>query len=237
MTKLKRPTLSDRPGFKAKPANKKLKESSRIYMTRQLNDPFVQAAHAHGYRARAYFKLEAILAKYPLLTPQTNGGEPIIIDLGCAPGSWSQCIQVTTPRAKIIGIDLLETEPLEGCIFLEADFTAEAGLASLLAHIPATESNPHKLADIVMSDMAANTIGHKETDGLRTQALVELAAEFAIAHLKLGGHFITKFFQHGGEKDFQLRLQKHFRKVSFYKPPASRKDSRETFLIAQDFLG
>lgn len=237
MTKLKRPALSDRPGFKAKPKNKKLKESSRLYMTRQLNDPFVQAAHAKGYRARAFFKLEAILEKYPLLTPQTGGGEPVIIDLGCAPGSWSQCVQVIVPRAKIIGIDLLETEPLEGCIFLEADFTSDEGLSELLSHVPATATNPHKLADIVMSDMAANTTGHKETDGLRTQALVEMAAEFAKEHLKLGGHFVTKFFQHGGEKDMQLALQKHFRKVSFFKPPASRKESRETFLIAQDFLG
>ncbi|PIZ32050.1 MAG: rRNA methyltransferase [Alphaproteobacteria bacterium CG_4_10_14_0_8_um_filter_53_9] len=210
-----------------KATSKHLSKSSRAYLNRQFNDPYVLRAKEEGYRSRAAFKLLEIQEKYHVLDDVD-----VVVDLGCAPGSWCQVVQSIRPKVKIIGMDLLETDPLEGCVFLQNDFSSDEGLDELMAHLPKDTA-----IDVVMSDLAANTMGHRETDGLRTQALVELAAIFARENLKIGGHFVTKMFMHGGEKAFALDLQKVFEKVHFLKPSSSRKDSREIFLVAKGYLG
>lgn len=215
---------------KTKFTSKRLSASSKAYLTRQAADPYVQAARAEGYRSRAAYKLKEIDAKYHLLKPGQK-----IVDLGCAPGGWCQvAAEICGPSATIVGIDLLPTDPLAQCTFLEADFSSDAGLAELQAALQTTLATQQ--VDVVLSDMAANTIGHRASDGLRTMALVEMAAEFALQHLMIGGHFLTKLFMNGDEPKLRDSLRPHFEKVVFFKPPASRKDSRETYLLCLNRL-
>ena len=153
-----------------------------------------------------------------------------MVDLGIAPGGWSQVVRKRAPKATIVGIDLLETEPLEGVEILLMDFMAEDAPGRL---IEALGGAP----DLVLSDMAANTVGHKQTDHLRTMALVEAAAWFAVETLEEGGAFVAKVLAGGTDKDLLDLLKKHFRTVKHAKPPASRKGSSEWYVVAQGFKG
>ena len=199
--------------------------SSVRWLERQLNDPYVKQAKAEGYRSRAAYKLTELDERFALVR-----GAKRVVDLGIAPGGWSQVVRKRAPKATIVGIDLLETEPLEGVEILLMDFMAEDAPGRL---IEALGGAP----DLVLSDMAANTVGHKQTDHLRTMALVEAAAWFAVETLEEGGAFVAKVLAGGTDKDLLDLLKKHFRTVKHAKPPASRKGSSEWYVVAQGFKG
>ena len=199
--------------------------SSTRWLSRQLNDPYVRQAKAEGYRSRAAYKLIELDEKFALLK-----GVHRVIDLGIAPGGWSQVVRKLRPKAAVVGIDLLEVEPLEGVTLLQMDFMADAAPAALAEALGGK-------ADLILSDMAANTVGHKQTDHLRTMGLVEAAAWFAVDNLEPGGAFIAKVLAGGTDADLLALLKKHFRTVKHAKPPASRKGSSEWYVIAQGFKG
>ena len=199
--------------------------SSVRWLERQLNDPYVKQAKAEGYRSRAAYKLVELDDRFGLVRGATR-----VVDLGIAPGGWSQVVRKRAPKAAIVGIDLLETEPLEGVEILQMDFMAEDAPERL---VEALGGAP----DLVLSDMAANTVGHKQTDHLRTMALVEAAAWFAVETLEDGGAFVAKVLAGGTDKDLLDLLKKHFRTVKHAKPPASRKGSSEWYVVAQGFKG
>jgi 23S rRNA (uridine2552-2'-O)-methyltransferase len=198
--------------------NKKLDESSRNWVRRQLNDPYVARARADGYRARAAYKLLELDEQFHFLKRGQR-----VIDLGAAPGGWAQ---VAVQRGcKVVGVDLLAIEPLAGATFFQMDLLDPATAPVLL---DALGGPP----DVVLSDMAANTTGHARTDQIRTGALAEAAAEFALAHLAAGGTFVTKAFQGGLDAALLARLKQGFAKVSHAKPPASRAESAEVYVVA-----
>jgi 23S rRNA (uridine2552-2'-O)-methyltransferase len=199
--------------------------SSVRWLERQLNDPYVKQAKAEGYRSRAAYKLLELDERFALLK-----GVKRVVDLGIAPGGWSQVVRKRAPGAAIAGIDLLETEPLEGVTILQMDFMADTAPAALEA---ALDGAP----DLVLSDMAANTVGHKQTDHLRTMGLVEAAAHFAVEVLADGGAFVSKVLAGGTDAELLALLKKHFRTVKHAKPPASRKGSSEWYVVAQGFKG
>jgi len=194
--------------------------SSARWLERQLNDPYVKRAQMEGWRARAAFKLIELDERLGMLS-----GVDRVIDLGAAPGSWSQVVLKRRPKVKIVGIDLLEVEPLAGLTFIQGDFLAEGMDAQLLALLGGAP-------DLVLSDMAANTVGHPQTDHFRTMALVEAAADFAMRVLKPGGCFVAKVLGGGAEGALVAELKRHFETVRHAKPPSSRKESSETFLVA-----
>lgn len=227
-----------KPPVRQKFTHKHLSASSKAYLERQASDPFVQAAKAQGWRARAAFKLEHIQKKHHILHEARSGVGQVVVDLGCAPGSWCQmAAKICGPKSVIIGMDLLPVDPLAGVTFLEADFASDEGLALLESELPRDDAGQIAKLDVVLSDMAANTTGHKETDGIRTMALAEMAADFAVAHLKKGGHFATKLFMNGEEAKLRDRLRPHFTKMAFEKPDSSRVESREIFLVGIGFKG
>ena len=198
--------------------NKKLDESSKNWVRRQLNDPYVARARADGYRARAAYKLIELDEQFRFLKKGAR-----VIDLGAAPGGWAQ---VAVKRGcKVVGVDLLPIEPLAGATFFEADILAPETPALLL---DALGGPP----EIVLSDMAANTTGHAKTDQIRTGALAEAAAEFALEHLAPGGTFVTKAFQGGLDSALLARLKQNFANVRHAKPPASRAESAEVYVVA-----
>ena len=199
--------------------------SSTRWLTRQLADPYVKKARAEGFRSRAAYKLAELDDRFALLK-----GAVRVIDLGIAPGGWSQIVRQRCPRAAIAGIDLLPTDPLEGVTIFEMDFMADEAPAALEA---ALDGPP----DLVLSDMAANTVGHKQTDHLRTMGLVEAAAHFAIDTLAPGGAFVAKVLAGGTDAELLTLLKRHFTAVKHAKPPASRKGSSEWYVIAQGFKG
>ncbi|MBD0415644.1 RlmE family RNA methyltransferase [Oryzicola mucosus] len=206
-----------------------LKESSRRWLERHMNDPYVQRSKADGYRSRAAYKLTEIDDKHKLLKPGMK-----IIDLGAAPGGWCQVavarVKSTAEAPRVVGIDYLEMDAVPGAVILTMDFLddeAPAKLAEALGGPP----------DFVMSDMAAPTTGHRRTDHLRTMHLCEVAVDFAISVLKPGGHFLTKTFQGGTENELLGQLKRHFRTVQHVKPPASRDESVELYLLAKHFKG
>jgi 23S rRNA (uridine2552-2'-O)-methyltransferase len=199
--------------------------SSVRWLERQLNDPYVKQAKAEGYRSRAAYKLTELDERFGLLK-----GVKRVVDLGIAPGGWSQVARKIAPKAAVVGIDLLETEPLEGVTILQMDFMDDAAPGLLEA---ALDGSP----DLVLSDMAANTVGHKQTDHLRTMGLVEAAAQFAIETLDEGGAFVSKVLAGGTDAELLALLKRHFRTVKHAKPPASRKGSSEWYVIAQGFKG
>lgn len=199
-------------------------KSSAQWLKRQLNDPYVEQAKKAGYRSRAAFKLLEIHERYHLFKPGMA-----VVDLGAAPGSWTQiAAHILGERGTIIGIDLLPIEPMEGITFIEGDFTDEATYAQLQALV----TQP---IDVVMSDMAANTIGHAATDHLRIMALCEMALDFAIGVLRPGGTFLCKLFQGGAERELLLLLKQNFTTVKHVKPKASRADSAESYVLAMGF--
>lgn len=199
--------------------------SSVRWLERQLNDPYVKQAKAEGYRSRSAYKLLELDERFGLLK-----GVRRVVDLGIAPGGWSQVVRKRAASAGVVGIDLLETEPLEGVTILQMDFMADAAPAALEA---ALDGPP----DLVLSDMAANTVGHKQTDHLRTMGLVEAAAHFAVDVLEEGGAFVAKVLAGGTDAELLTLLKRHFRTVKHAKPPASRKGSSEWYVVAQGFKG
>ncbi|MBX7536044.1 RlmE family RNA methyltransferase [Qipengyuania flava] len=204
---------------------KKRSESSTRWLQRQLNDPYVKQAKADGYRSRAAYKLIEMDEKFGILK-----GSKRIVDLGIAPGGWAQVARKVVPKAQVVGIDLLEVEPIEGVEIFQMDFMDEDAPRVL-------EEALGGKADLVMSDMAANTVGHKQTDHLRTMGLVEAGAWFAVENLEKGGTFLAKVLAGGTDKDLLDLLKKHFKTVKHAKPPASRKGSSEWYVIAQGFKG
>ena len=202
------------------------KVSSTRWLERQLNDPYVKRAKAEGYRSRAAYKLLELDEKYGLLK-----GVKAVVDLGIAPGGWSQVVRRRSPQAAIAGIDLLPTDPIDGVAILQMDFMDEAAPARL------KEALGVEHADLVMSDMAANTVGHPQTDHLRTMALVEAGMEFAVEILRPGGAYVAKVLAGGADNNLVAALKRHFSTVKHAKPPASRKDSSEWYVIAQGFKG
>lgn len=209
--------------------NKKLKASSKNWLKRQFNDPYVQRAQKEGYRCRAAFKLLELNDKYNFIE---NG--QTVVDLGAAPGGWSQVLValagVTQDSAnKIVAIDLLEMEAIPGVAFIQGDFNDEETYKHLC------ELVGDKKIDGVISDMAPNTIGHKQTDHLRLMNLVSLAYDFALHALKPGGYFVAKLFEGGTREDLLKSMKKNFDKVRHVKPPASRKGSSEMYVVATGF--
>jgi len=205
------------------------KISSTLWLRRQLNDPYVKKAKAKGYRSRAAFKLIELDEKFGLLKPGA-----VIVDLGAAPGSWTQ-IALTAKPSRIIGIDILPVEPFPGAEIIEMDFMDENAPDILMKML--SENGKMMRADLVMSDLAANTTGHRQTDHLRTVALVEAAADFAVQVLKPGGAFISKVFQGGAELNLLNMLNDKFETVRHAKPKASRDGSPEMYLVAKGFKG
>lgn len=195
--------------------------SSNRWLERQLNDPYVRRAQAEGYRSRAAYKLIELDKRFGLLARKRR-----VIDLGIAPGGWSQVVRRQCPEAAIVGIDLLPVDPIPGVTIFQMNFNDDAAPALLLEALGGAP-------DLVMSDMAANTVGHPQTDHIRTLALAEAAADFAIGVLAPGGDFIAKVFAGGTDADLLAELKRRFRTVKHAKPPSSRKGSPEWFVVAQ----
>jgi 23S rRNA (uridine2552-2'-O)-methyltransferase len=201
------------------------KVSSTRWLERQLNDPYVKRAKAENYRSRAAYKLIELDERFGLLK-----GARAVVDLGIAPGGWSQVVKRKIPQAGVVGIDLLPTDPIEGVTILEMDFMAEDAPDRLKEAL----GGP---ADLVLSDMAANTVGHQQTDHLRTMALVEAGLEFAVEVLRPGGAYVAKVLAGGADNQLVAEMKRHFTAVKHAKPPASRKGSSEWYVIAQGFKG
>ena len=198
--------------------------ASQKWLERQLNDPYVRAAQAAGYRSRAAFKLVEIDDKLHLLKPRGR-----VVDLGAAPGGWTQvALQRTGEAGKVVALDLLPMDPIPGATMLQGDFQDPAVEQAVLAALDGQ-------ADLVLSDMAPNTTGHNATDHLRIIALAELALDFALKVLSPGGGFVAKVLQGGTEKDLLDLLKARFATVRHVKPPASRKDSAELYVVATGF--
>ncbi|NJC32957.1 23S rRNA (uridine2552-2'-O)-methyltransferase [Sphingomonas jejuensis] len=195
--------------------------ASTRWLERQLNDPYVQRAKAEGYRSRAAYKLIELDERFGLLR-----GVGRVVDLGVTPGGWAQVVRRRRPQATVVGIDLLETDPIEGVTLFQMDFLADEAPALLTEAL----GGP---ADLVLSDMAANTVGHQQTDHLRTMALVEAAADFAVRTLRPGGSFVAKVLAGGADSEIVGFLKRHFEVVKHAKPPASRKGSSEWYVIAE----
>ena len=198
-------------------------QSSRAWLQRQLNDPYVAAARSSGYRSRAAFKLVELDQKFRFLKKGAR-----VLDLGSAPGGWSQV--AAAKGATVVAADVLEMEQIPGVTFFKADLT-DPDVPGMLKQ---ALDGP---ADIVLTDMAAPTTGHRATDHIRTIALVEIALEVALDVLKPGGAFVGKVFQGGSSNDLLTRLKKAFREVKHVKPPASRQESVELYVVALGFKG
>ncbi len=206
-----------------------LKNSSRRWLERHLNDPYVHRSKAAGLRSRAAFKLIEIDDRHHLLKKGMR-----VVDLGAAPGGWLQVaaerVGSTEDDPRVVGIDYLEVDPVPGTVILHKDFLDEDAPAML---VEALGGEP----DVVLSDMAAPTTGHRRTDHIRTMHLCEVAADFAVSVLKPGGHFLAKTFQGGTENELLTLLKRNFRTVHHVKPPASRDESVELYILAKDFKG
>lgn len=232
------PKKPGKPG-KAKNPNRMLKTrvktakgrklSSTLWLERQLNDPYVARSKQDGYRSRAAYKLLEINEKYPFLSKGK-----VVVDLGAAPGGW---MQVAVQKVKagepegglVIGMDLLAIEPITHTHAIQCDFLSNEALTLL------DEALQGKKVDVVLSDMAAASCGHRQTDHLRIMALCEAALEFALAQLAPGGVFLSKILRGGTEAELLKQLKQHFASVKHIKPPASRADSSEMYVIAKGF--
>ena len=207
----------------------KRKLSSKLWLERQLNDPYVAQARREGYRSRAAFKLVEIDDKYRLLKPGMT-----VVDLGAAPGGWSQVaakrVGAAGGKGRVIAIDLLEMPEISGVQFAQLDFHADDAPEKLRAMLGGR-------ADVVLSDMAANTTGHRKTDQLRIVGLVEIATAFASEVLNPGGTFLAKVFQSGADAELLAQLKRDFASVRHVKPAASRQDSSERYVLATGFRG
>lgn len=218
--------MSRGPGgrVRVKTARNRTAQSTR-WLERQLNDPYVKRAKAEGYRSRAAYKLIELDEKFAFLR-----GAKRVVDLGLAPGGWSQVVRRRLPAATVVGIDLLPVDPIEGVTILQMDFLSDAAPERLREELGGE-------ADLVLSDMAANTVGHPQTDALRTAALVEAAHLFACEVLREGGTFVAKVFAGGGDSAMVAEMKRNFASVKHAKPPSSRKGSVEWFVVAAGFKG
>lgn len=217
-------TSGRRTGERKIIAHRAKSESSKKWLERQLADPYVQKARNEGYRARAAYKLLEIHEQTKLLR---HGAR--VVDLGCAPGGWLQvCMKFGVK--ELVGIDLLEVEPVTGAHIVLGDVNEPHDVAEMMAGL----SGP---PDLVLSDMAANTTGHKQTDSLRTAALADMALHFAEQNLVQGGAFCSKVFQGGATPETMTQLKRMFRTVKHIKPPSSRAGSPELFVVAKGFRG
>lgn len=201
------------------------KISSTRWLERQLNDPYVKRARAENYRSRAAYKLLELDERFGLLK-----GVQAVVDLGIAPGGWSQVVRRKSPSARVVGIDLLPTDPIDGVTILQMDFMDDAAPDKLREALGGA-------ADLVLSDMAANTVGHQQTDHLRTMGLVETGLDFAREILRPGGAYVAKVLAGGADNQLVAELKRSFATVKHAKPPASRKDSSEWYVVAQGFKG
>ena len=200
--------------------------ASQKWLERQLNDPYVKAAKAAGWRSRAAFKILELDERFKLFQPGQR-----IVDLGAAPGGWTQvALHRNEDRGKVVALDILPMEPIGSAIVLQGDFQEEEAERAVLAALDGQ-------ADLVLSDIAPNTTGHNATDHLRILALVDLAADFARKVLAPGGAFVAKVFQGGTERELLNALKRDYATVRHAKPPASRKDSAEMYVVAQGFRG
>lgn len=209
---------------------RKRSNSSVRWLNRQLNDPYVQDAKRMGYRSRACFKLIELDDRFKFLKPGTK-----VVDLGAAPGGWTQVVAerirpLKNKKSAIVGIDLLEIEDIPGATLLQGDFLEEE-------HVEAVREALGGAADVVLSDMAAVTTGHSNTDHLRIMALAEAALMFAEEVLSQGGTFIAKVFEGGSDQQLLMALKKAFKTVKHVKPAASRKESSEMYVVATGFRG
>jgi 23S rRNA (uridine2552-2'-O)-methyltransferase len=198
---------------------------SNRWLERQLNDPYVKRAKAEGYRSRAVYKLLELDEKFDFLK-----GSKRVLDLGIAPGGWTQLVRKRLPKAAVVGIDLLPVDPIDGATILQMDFMDDAAPERLIEELGGAP-------DLILSDMAANTVGHPQTDALRTLGLVEAALDFAIKVLEPGGDFVAKVFAGGADSALVAEMKRNFTTVKHAKPPASRKGSVEWFVVAQGFKG
>ena len=223
------PAAGSRPAAVRVKTARRRSLSSTLWLERQLNDPYVAEAARCGYRSRAAFKLLRLDERFHLLRPGSR-----VVDLGAAPGGWTQVVvQRVAPGSgggRVVALDLLEMAPIPGAVVLHADFLADDACARLTAALGGQ-------ADLVLSDMAAPTTGHSATDHLRIMGLAETAYDFAAGVLAPGGAFVCKLFQGGAERQLLDRLKRAFAQVRHAKPPASRADSSETYLVATGFSG
>jgi len=217
-----------RPGSglrqRVKTARNRTAASTR-WLERQLNDPYVQKARAEGYRSRAAYKLIELDERFGFLR-----GVQRVVDLGIAPGGWTQVVRKMCPKAKVAGIDLLPVDPIDEVTIFQMDFLDDDAPRLLDEAL----GGP---ADLVLSDMAANTVGHQQTDHLRTMALVEAAQLFSTEVLRKGGTFVAKVLAGGADNALVAELKRNFTTVKHAKPPASRKESSEWYVVAQGFKG
>lgn len=197
------------------------KVGSTRWLERQLNDPYVKRAKTEGFRSRAAYKLIELDERFGLLK-----GVRRVVDLGVAPGGWTQVVRKKAPHSQVVGIDLLPTDPIDGATLLHLDFMDESAPGALIEALDGP-------ADLVLSDMAANTVGHPQTDHLRTMALVEAALDFAVGILRPGGAFVAKVLAGGADAQLVAELKRRFTSVKHAKPPASRKGSSEWYVVAQ----
>ncbi|WP_326523784.1 RlmE family RNA methyltransferase [Sphingomonas sp.] len=209
---------------RVKTARGRTAQSTR-WLERQLNDPYVKRAKAEGYRSRAAYKLIELDERFDIIR-----GAKRVVDLGIAPGGWAQVVRRKRPKAAVVGIDLLPVDPIEGVTIFQMDFMDDRAPDAL---VEALGGAP----DLVISDMAANTVGHPQTDALRTMALVEAAVAFAIDVLEPGGTFVAKVFAGGADSALVAEMKRNFATVKHAKPPASRKGSSEWYVVAQGFKG
>lgn len=209
---------------RVKTARGRTAQSTR-WLERQLNDPYVKRAKAEGYRSRAAYKLIELDERFGIIR-----GSKRVVDLGIAPGGWSQVIRRQAPKATVVGIDLLPVDPIDGVTIFQMDFMDDAAPDRLMEALGGAP-------DLVLSDMAANTVGHPQTDALRTMALVGTALAFAVDVLEKGGTFVAKVFAGGADSQLIAEMKRNFKAVKHAKPPSSRKGSVEWFVVAQGFKG
>jgi 23S rRNA (uridine2552-2'-O)-methyltransferase len=214
---------------RVKTARKRSASSAR-WLERQLNDPYVHQAKKEGYRSRAAYKLVELDDRFKFLKPGK-----LVLDLGAAPGGWTQVavsrVRSTDQAPRVIGVDVLSMDPIAGAMFMQLDFMDGHAPHTIRRHLPPGLQH----IDVVLSDMAPNTIGHAATDHLRIMTLLEAAYDFSCEVLKPGGAFVAKVFQGGTEKALLARMRQDFKTIKHAKPKASRADSSEMYVVAMDF--
>ena len=210
--------------------SKKFSKSSKKWLLRQVNDQFVEKARNEGWRSRSTFKIIEIDEKFKIFKKHK-----IVVDLGCAPGGWSQYCVGNVGEGNIVGIDLLPVSPIVGVNFMQLDFLTEEAPQRIIEELKKINHNKNGLCDIVLSDMAANTTGDQNTDHLRIIGLLEEALNLAQKILKEDGCFVGKIFQGGNSEEILEILRRNFLTVKYFKPESSRKDSSETYLVARGF--
>jgi 23S rRNA (uridine2552-2'-O)-methyltransferase len=210
--------------------SKKFSKSSKKWLLRQVNDQFVEKARNEGWRSRSTFKIIEIDEKFKIFKKHK-----IVVDLGCAPGGWSQYCVGKVGEGNIVGIDLLPVSPIVGVNFMQLDFLTEEAPQKIIEELKKINHNKNGLCDIVLSDMAANTTGDQNTDHLRIIGLLEEALNLAQKILKEDGCFVGKIFQGGNSEEILEILRRNFLTVKYFKPESSRKDSSETYLVARGF--